>query len=278
MAFLNPLLLFGHGGDCCADHHPPAHEPPGEAGRLGGDALSAGERREEPEADESRGSSSFCLCAACSCILLALALARPVFRGRGAAVLEEAARPRSLRSIIPTAWAKAMAVRRGSTWRGRRRSRLSTRAAGFLGRRDPFFRCRPRGRFPSRRPDLHPRPQVVRDAALFDRAPMWNVVSSRRWRRSAPPRQTQPHLSRSPTARPGWNQFDDITKMLATPRNQRHPCGRPEGITCVSDLRLASSMASVGEAAQFDVGGHQFRHASQGGRRAPKRRCRGAER
>jgi hypothetical protein len=54
----------------------------------------------------------------------------------------------------------------------------------------------------------------------------------------------------------GWRQFDDITRMLREPAAKTRVIlvGEPEDHNlCVSDLHLGSSMASVGEAAEFDV-------------------------
>src|SRR5207249_249015 len=54
----------------------------------------------------------------------------------------------------------------------------------------------------------------------------------------------------------GWKQFDDIRKVLTDPAATSHVIlvgGPEEHNLCVSDLRLASAMAAIGEASQFEV-------------------------
>ena len=54
----------------------------------------------------------------------------------------------------------------------------------------------------------------------------------------------------------GWKQFDDIAKMLRNPSVKSSVIlvgSTEEHNLCVSDLRMETAIASVGEAAQFDV-------------------------
>jgi Mg-chelatase subunit ChlD len=105
--------------------------------------------------------------------------------------------------------------------------------------------------------DLDLARKVVRDAAISDRTTdVKQVVGLAQEILARHPAGGQRIYLVTDGQANGWNPFEEITKMLRsqTVRSTVLLVGSPEDHNlCVSNLQLASSMASVGEAAQFDV-------------------------
>jgi len=110
--------------------------------------------------------------------------------------------------------------------------------------------------------DLNLARKIVRDAQLSDRAtdvqPALKQALDTLTRHEGASRRI--YLITDGQAN-GWKRFGDIVKMLHDPvvKTSVILVGGPEEHNlCVSDLQLASSMASVGEAVQFDAGVTNF--------------------
>jgi hypothetical protein len=190
-------------------------------------------------------------------LLLALALARPVFQGKGEAALGRG----SETAIIAIDNSYSMGQSDGVSTR----FDLARQAAEQVIDAMPagsstavmLFSDVVKAPIPEPTYDLNLARKVVRDAALSDRPTNVEVVI----------KQALETLERHPGSLPkiylvtdgqanAWNQFEDIAKMLrnASAKSTVILVGGTENHNlCVSDLRLASSMASVGEAAQFDA-------------------------
>jgi len=190
-------------------------------------------------------------------ILLALALARPVFRGAGAAVAGKGAET----AVIAIDNSYSMGQSDGGATRFDQAREAAEQVIDSL---EPgssvalfLFSDVVRAAIPEPTYDLNLARKMVRDATLSDRGTDIDSVL----------KQAVETLGRHSGGSEGiylvtdgqavgWRQFDDITKMLRNPalRTRIILVGGPEAHNlCVSDLQLASSMASVGEAAQFDV-------------------------
>lgn len=191
-------------------------------------------------------------------ILLALAMARPVFHasasGAGPGRNSETA-------VIVLDNSRSMGESDGGTARFDLAKQAAVLAVDSMPKGSTvavlLFSDIVRAPIPEPTFDLDLARKVIRDAALSDRTTDVKQAAARAFdilKRHAVASQ-HVYLVTDAQAN-GWTQFDEILKMLHNETIASTVIivgGGGEQNLCVSNLRLASSMANVGEAAQFDV-------------------------
>jgi len=190
-------------------------------------------------------------------ILLALALARPVFRGAKGSTLVRGSETAVL--LIDNSYSM------GQNDGGKTRFDQARDAAEQILDSMPggssvallFFSDVVKAAVPDPSYDLNLVRKVARDATLSDRPT--NVDQGMKQAFDVLSRHqggTQHIYLITDGQSLGWKQFDDIAKMIHSPEVKTSVIlvGSPEEHNlCVSDLRMSSAIASVDEAAQFDV-------------------------
>ena len=189
-------------------------------------------------------------------ILLALALARPVFRGSENGLIKG-----SETIIVAIDNSYSMGQTDGGATRFDLAKQAGEQVVNSLAPGSSvavlLFSDAVRGLIPEPTYDLNLAGKVIRDATLSDRPTDVSIAL----------KQGIDTLSRhtgglqgiyliTDGQESGWKQMDEIQKKLRTKdvKTRIILVGNPEDRNlCVSDLQLVSSIATVGEAAQFDV-------------------------
>lgn len=192
-------------------------------------------------------------------ILLALTLARPIFRGSANAVVAKGSEIAVL--VVDNSY--SMGQSDGGTTRFDRAREAATQVIDGLPQGSSaavlFFSNVVRAAVPEPSYDLNLVRKVISDGALSDRTT--DVLQAIKQAKEVISRQTsgsgEAHIYViSDGQASGWKQFSDISKDLHDPELKSTVIivGNDETRNLgVSDLRMSSAIATVGDAAQFDV-------------------------
>jgi hypothetical protein len=192
-------------------------------------------------------------------VFLALALARPVLGGHGSAGLTHG----SETAVIVLDNSYSMGAEEGGVSRFDEARKAAGEIVDNLGSGSSvavfLFSDVVRAVIPEPTFDLNLARKVIGDATLSDRTTDVQPVLAEALEMLRQQRGGQRNIYLITDGQAsGWKSFDDIRKMTTDPAARTHVIlvggsGKPLRNLCVSDLRLESAIAAVGEPARFSV-------------------------